>query len=204
MDKSPSVSASARIAGWLGKPIVIWPVSFLLLPLLNAGLNRLILKTGLPLFLDSIFTVFAAAAFGVWPGIATAVMTNFIVEVIDGFPGVDLPFAVCGIATAVIVARAVKKDRARGSLYIALLIVEVSLANAILGAMIAVFVFGGYTGVNIDVIVSGLNAALGNILSAAFLARIPMNLVDKGIAVIAALFFLKAILPKQRTEPERL
>jgi energy-coupling factor transport system substrate-specific component len=167
-----------------------WGLSLLCFPLLNAFLNKLIVGTSLPLFLDSIFTVLSAALFGLGPGLATAVLTNGSIEALTGFPGVHIPFALCGMATAAIVARAVGRGRFHSPLDLALVTLELSLANAVIGATVAVFAFGGFTDVNVDVIVSGFATAFGNILSAAFLARLPVNIVDKGIAILVTLLVL--------------
>jgi len=88
---------------------VIWVKTWLKLfaavlvfPAINLGLNHLILLTEILLFLDSNFTAMAACL-GLPYGLLTAVMTNFDAEIIYGFPWRHLPFALCGIATAVIV-----------------------------------------------------------------------------------------------------
>lgn len=161
----------------------VWLCALLLFPLANAGLNRLVLTTRLPLFLDSIFTALGAVLFGMGPSLATAVLTNGMIEATTGFPGTHLPFAVCGMATAFIMSRAAARNRLSASIHVAVAILKVSFANALLGAGIAAFVFGGFTDVNIDSTVAAIRLIVGNILSAAFLARIPVNIVDKGIAV---------------------
>jgi energy-coupling factor transport system substrate-specific component len=168
------------------RPLPKWLLVILIFPLINESLNRLIIMTEIPLFLDSILTAVAAAIFGIWPGILVALLTNSFGELFSGFHGIAIPFAICGIATAVIVGLMAKRGKFVTILQLAFGILAVSLANSLLGAVIATFVFGGQTGVNIDVLVDGLTAALGNIFSAAFLARIPANFVDKGIAVLAA------------------
>jgi energy-coupling factor transport system substrate-specific component len=167
-----------------------WFCALIAFPLGNVALNRLVIFTDLPLFFDSIFTALCAALFGLGPALATAVLTNGGIEVATGFPGTHLPFAVCGMATAWIVSRAAARNRFSASIHVAAAILEVSLANALLGALIASLVYGGYTAVNIDVAVSAIQTIGGNIFSAVFLARLPTNIVDKGIAVgIAVLGF---------------
>ena len=65
-------------------------------------------------------------------------------------------------------------------------------SNSLLGALIATYLYGGITGsAAVDYVVVGLLATGRTILSAAFLVRIPANLVDKGIAVFAAFFLLR-------------
>jgi len=69
----------------------------------------------------------------------------------------------------------------------------VAFANSLLGAIIAIFVFGGGTATNIDVIVTGFALVFNNIFSAAFFGRIVVNLVDKAPAVLAAMFFWRSL-----------
>ena len=183
------------------RKITAWALALCVFPLANAGLNHLVLETSWPLFLDSIFTALSAAAFGLLPGLATAVLTNGAIELFNGFPGTHFPFAICGMATAWIVAHAVKKGRFDTSLQAAAVLLAVALANALLGALVAVFVFGGYTDVNIDILVSGFRSALGNIFSAAFLGRLPTNIVDKGIAVVIPFLLRKAWGASGRMRP---
>jgi len=180
-----------RFPSLLSSPAVRWFCALIAFPLGNVALNRLVVFTELPLFLDSIFTALGAALFGLGPSLATAVLTNGGIEAATGFPGTHLPFAVCGMATAWIVSRAAVRNRFSASMHVAVAILEVSFANALLGALIAAVVFGGYTEVNIDAAVSAMHAVVGNIFSAAFLARLPTNIVDKGFAVGLAVLGFK-------------
>jgi len=154
--------------------------------LINGGLNAANNALTLPFFFDSVATAVAAALLGLVPGIAVAVGTNLLIEVFTGFPWTHAPFAVCGIATALIVWAFVRRGAfgRLGPVLLASLLV--ALANAVLGGTIATFVYGGLTAVGVDYLVTGLVAAGQSIVSAAFWARVPANLVDKTIAVLAA------------------
>jgi energy-coupling factor transport system substrate-specific component len=168
------------------RPALTLILSLSLLPLLN-GLIGLAVKDKLPFFMDSIFTAIAAALWGPWQGMATALMTNVFFEATGGFSGSNLPFAACGMATALIVSAFARAERFRGVLGSILCIAAVTLANSLLGSLIATFVFGGGTRSNIDDVVAGFMLFTDSILGAAFLARVPINFVDKAIAVVPAL-----------------
>ncbi len=177
-------------------------LAVLLFPAINLGLNELILKTSVPLFLDSIFTA-CAAVLGLPFGMLTAVLTNFYAEILHGFPGRHLPFALCGIATALIVWAMCRKKMLRTPLHFLLGTISVALANSVLGAIIATFVFGGGTGSNIDVVVAGFALAFENILSAAFIGRMIVNLIDKAPAILGAMLFFRLLFApaeKPRTD----
>lgn len=169
------------------KPVLAWGLAIVVFPLANALLS-LAARDVLPLFLDSIFTAIAAAVLGVWHGIAVAIVTNGWNEVLDGFSGLHLPFAVCGVATALIVRAFVASGKYRGALPVSLCVGAVTLANALLGALIAAFVYGGGTRMNHDNIVAGFALFTDSVLTAAFLGRLPINLVDKTLAVAPALY----------------
>jgi energy-coupling factor transport system substrate-specific component len=102
-----------------------------------------------------------------------------------------MPFVFCNIATAIIVGLFAEKKRFL-SLFNAMLCAGiVTLANAILGAFIAYFAFGGVTRHASDYLVTGLILAGQSLFAATFWARIPANLIDKSIAVGIAFFALK-------------
>lgn len=151
----------------------------LVLSLLNTALN-------LPFFLDAIGTALAAATLGLVPALVVAVGTNALFELAYGMGLTHLPFAICGIATVLIIRGFLRIgwfDTVGHALVASL---AVAFANAVLGAMIAAFVFGGITGVGIDYLVSGLVASGQSLLSASFWARVPANIIDKTVAVFVA------------------
>jgi energy-coupling factor transport system substrate-specific component len=191
----------ATISMLLQKPVFRLAIAVLVLPVLNVALNRLILFTSVPLFMDSIGTAVSAAVFGLPLGLATAVLTNAFGELAAGFPMIHLPFALCGMATALIVHTLVRWNRFSTPLNFFLASLLVALANSILGAIIATFVFGGGTGVNIDVIVSGFALAFGDIFSAALIARVAVNIIDKAPAVFLAMMALRAVNSMSVKEP---
>jgi len=168
------------------RPLLSWALSILVFPLVNALLS-LAARDTLPLFLDSIFTAIAAAIFSPWHGLVVAVLTNGWNEAFDGFSGLHILFAVCGAATALVVSAFVRSGHYRSSLSWGLCVGAVTLFNSLLGALIAAFVYGGGTKMNLDNIVAGFSLFTESIFTAAFLARLPINLVDKAIAVVPAL-----------------
>ncbi len=169
---------------------------------MNALLS-LAARDKVPFFLDSILTAVSAAVFGLPYGLATALLTNGWHEVFDGFPGFHFPFAICGFATALIVDAFVRTGRYRGMLAWSLCVGAVTLANSVLGALIAAFVFNGATRMNLDNIVAGFALFTDSVLAAAFLARLPINLVDKALAVAPALALASALDNEREARSEK-
>lgn len=180
------VSLGKAILSMSQRPVSAMALSLTVLPLANALLS-LAARDVLPLFLDSIFTAIAAALFGPWHGIIVAILTNGWNEAFDGFSGLHILFAICGVATALIVNAFVRTGRYRSALSWILCLAAVTLSNSLLGALIAALVYGGGTRMNLDNIVAGFALFTDSIFTAAFLARLPINLVDKALAIAPAL-----------------
>ncbi len=157
----------------------------------------------LPFFFDSIFTACSGALFGWLPGVLVGLWTNLAWEVMFGFPMTMLPFGICNMSTGLIVGLMAGRGRFHSGLDALIAVLLVTASNSLLGALIATYLYGGITGAAaVDYVVVGLLAAGRTVFSAAFLARIPANLVDKGIAVFAA-FFLLRYLTRRLGWPER-
>ena len=146
----------------------------------------------LPLFLDSIGTAIVAAIMGPYIGAVSGVMFNLISSLINGNIMMSL-FGICNIATAFIVGFMAKNNKFKTWRHAIIATVLVALANALIGAPIAVMVYGGIQGSGVDIAVAGFLALGQGILGATFLARLPINLIDKGIAVMIAWLILKRL-----------
>ncbi len=153
---------------------------------INVGLSLVNTALNLPFFLDAIGTAVAAAALGLVPALIVAVGTNVLFELVYGLTLTHLPFAICGIATVLIIRGFIRIgwfDAVGHALIVSL---AVAFANAVLGAVVAAFLFGGITGVGIDYLVSGLVTSGQSLFSASFWARVPANIIDKTVAVFVA------------------
>ncbi|MDC7219560.1 MAG: ECF transporter S component [Spirochaetales bacterium] len=153
-----------------------------------------------PIFMDSIFTAIVAALYGPVPGMITGLLTNVENEFIMGFPGIHWPFGFCNLATGLIVGIMARK----GETFIfgwnsTMTILLVTVANSILGTLIAMLLFSGNTEVSLDFIISTLTELGQTLFAANFWSRILTNLIDKMIAVYAA-FGTKALLEKDTGE----
>lgn len=146
----------------------------------------------LPLFLDSIGTAIVAAIMGPFVGAVSGVLFNIISSIIGGNIMASL-FGICNIATAFIVGFMARSGKFQTVVQAIIATIGTGLANALIGAPIAVMVYGGIQGSGVDIAVAGLLALGNDILGAAFLARVPINLVDKGIAVFVAWLILKRL-----------
>jgi len=150
----------------------------------------------LPIFLDSLFTIMTAALFGLWPALIVGALSNFFIELVNGFPGIYAPFAIINIMTALVTSLFVLKKHFNSPSDIFWLIIILSIVNSLAGAIIVTFVFGGFTNLSMDNIVRGIMVAGQSIFSSAFIVRLVVNIVDKGISAIVTYIVYKAIQRK--------
>ncbi len=177
-----------ELRGAGGQRLVFVPAVVTACLALNLGLSLLNTAWNLPFFLDSIGTAIAAVSLGLLPGLFVAVATNGLFELVYRASLTHLPFAVCGVATVLIVRAFVARGAFASVGQVLVASLAVAMANAILGGIIAAFLFGGVTGVGVDYLVTGLVASGQSLLSASFWARVPANIIDKTFAVFAAFF----------------
>lgn len=161
---------------------------------MNSLLNYLSQLASLPIFMDSIFTVLGTAVLGPWWGIAIGVFTNLLMDALQGFSGILWPFAAVQIVTALVTHIMIRHNALKTVLGVSLFIFVLAVLNALTGTVIAVFVFGGFTLERFDFIVHALIQSGQSIFSSAFVTRVVINIVDKGIAVLV----LMALFPKLR------
>lgn len=135
---------------------------------------------GLPIYLDSIGTIIVAAI-------------NIIASLVQGNVMASL-FALCNIGSGLIVGYMARYGKYKKIWHIVIATVLVSLWNSIIAAPISMVVYGGIDGnVGTNLMIVGFQALGTDLASAAFLARIPANLVDKGIACVIAWIILRKL-----------
>lgn len=143
----------------------------------------------LPLFLDSIGTILVAAILGPWLGAFTGFTAMLIIGIIEN--PVALPFglvnAVIGLITGYISLR-----RGFSTPKTALIcVIALSAVCPLLGTVIAVYLFGGVTGGDIDALLMLLLQSGHSIFSGAFLVRLAATLADKLISVFLVLLTVR-------------
>lgn len=142
------------------------------------------------LFLDTIGTIFAAAAFGAVPGMLVGLTTNLVLGFTAG--PTNIPFALVNIVVALVVALMTKRGGfGYGKALVAGLVL--SVVCPLVGTPIAVWLFGGLTGGGSDFFVAWLRQSGMSIFTAAFLPRIASNLIDKIVSALLVAFLLQRL-----------
>jgi len=176
LERSIFTVVTAILLGILGNGVFSW---------INTALS-------IPLFLDTIFTVTVAALFGPVAGVVTGFMSNIFQEFVFGWDGTNWQFGFVNAASGLIVGLLSRGGLFRTGAHAVIAVVLLTVANALLGAIVAIVVFGGATGIDVDYISMGLMLTGWDVFWAAFLARIPVNLADKGIAVVIGFAIYRA------------
>jgi energy-coupling factor transport system substrate-specific component len=179
----------------------MWVVAF---ALLNSGLDFINQVTvDLPLFLDTIGTLLSTALFGLIPGLATAVLTHGTSELLNTGTASYLPWMAVSMSSALVLWLLARRGRFETAVHAVMASLWLSLANAFVGALIAVAVFGGKTDHAVDFVATAFYALGRNELLAAFLARLPVNLVDKAIGVAVTFIVLWLVAGRREGADER-
>lgn len=134
----------------------------------------------LPVFLDTVGTILAAAILGPWWGALTGGLTNVIMSLQNPM---DMWFALVNVAIGLIVGFISMKYGFQKWLVVLVTGAIISVVAPVIGTTIATYVYGGLTGGGIDIFTAGLMKAGADVFTAAFIPRIGSNLIDKMVSV---------------------
>jgi len=184
-----------------GKNIIILTALSITAALLNIILSGLVMNfLRFPLFLDTVFTAAIAFAFGIIPGIFTAFLTWFLLGIYYG--GFSF-YVLCSIAEVLIICALkppapdipnfASKEKIAASytalvsklflLYV-LCAVTISLIGGVVDYITHLFVERNYYSVD-DLFKPGLFMNNLPVLAVNILSRIPVNIVDRFIVILA-------------------
>ncbi len=134
----------------------------------------------IPLYLDSVLTIAATSLCGLWGGIATAVLSNGTLFIIDHNM---IPFTLCHLTTAFLAHLVSSRAKKRAAvleidsfIWAGLL---TAVSNAVLGNVISDFVYGSNTVENINNSVHAIYLAVPNLTFATYFSGFLTNFADK-------------------------
>lgn len=191
MQRNSSLAVTLRASVLERSPVVVG-TAVVVSVLLNGAFSWANTTLSIPLFLDTMFTCGVAAVFGPLAGAATGVLTNLFEELLYGNEGTYWVFGIVNGASGLIVGILAAKGLFYSAAHLVIAVLLLTLTNAILGATIVGMLFGGTSGIEVDYIAKGLMLADRSVWWAAFIARIPTNLVDKAISVMVGYVMYRA------------
>jgi energy-coupling factor transport system substrate-specific component len=168
-----------------GHLVTLWAyLAIIPFVLLNQGVGMVKDALQWPVYLDTIGTLLSAALGGLGPGLLVGLLSNGLYEVYEKFPGYEWPFALVNMTSALITFLMLRNGLLKTLTGYLWLLLALIVANSLLGAYLATVLFGGIIGGVTDIIVQSLRITGESIFTSAFLGRLFINLVDKGIAVL--------------------
>jgi energy-coupling factor transport system substrate-specific component len=153
----------------------------------------------LPVFLDTIGTILAAAILGPWWGALTGGLSNVISSISNPL---DMWFLIVNVAVGLIVGFISMKYGFQKWLVVLSTGLILGVVTPIIGAFIAVYIYGGLTGGGIDIFTAGIlkfitdrggQPGSGGVLTAAFIPRLFWNLVDKPLSAFIVMAVILAL-----------
>jgi len=160
---------------------------------LNIILGIVTSSLKLPLYLDTIGTIFIAVYFGPWYGATVGALTNIITGMI--FNPKDIPFLLVNVAVGLIVGFIARKYKFTLPTAIITGLI-LSVICPLIGTPIGIWVYGGLTGTGADFIFAWLQKVGNSIFVSSFIAKITSNFLDK-IASCILVWALIEAMPKQ-------
>lgn len=152
----------------------------------------------LPLYLDTIGTIFIAVYFGPWYGAAVGGLTNLLTGII--FSPKDIPFLIVSVSVGLIVGFIGRKFKFNFTTALITGLI-LSIVCPLIGTPIGIWVYGGLTGTGLDFLFIWLKESGNSIFVSSFIPKIINNLLDKIGSCLLVYFLIKA-LPKQY-KPEK-
>ncbi len=169
--------------------------------LLNVLMSMMIREMELPLFIDTVGTVFVTALGGLMPGILTALATNVFNFIMDG-ESIFYAFLNMLIALASFAFFSGKKKR--GPLNTMLFICGIAFIGGVIGSQVSWFLYGAPSDTPMmRFLVNDISKRFGVGEYAAFtLASYAFDVIDKAISVVLALGLSKMVPAKLRPHLE--
>ncbi|MEL7609160.1 MAG: CD3073 family putative ECF transporter S component [Bacillota bacterium] len=155
----------------------------------NIVLGILTSALKLPLYLDTIGTVFVAVYAGPWYGAAVGGLTNLLTGILYNVK--DIPFLLVSVVIALVVGFIAKRFTFK--FHVALITgLLLSIIAPLIGTPIGIWVYGGLTGTGMDFLFLWLRESGTNIFAASFIPKVINNLLDKvGTCLLVYLLWKK-------------
>lgn len=196
-----SPAATVTLVGYLGGAIFLLLASaphlraqaLALIPIalaMNIITGQVVHAFGIPLYLDSVGTVFVALLLGPLAGLATGIMTILVWAMMN--PSV-LPFAAISGLVGVLAGLAAQRNLLRTPVRAALVGGGVGVLTAAFAAPIAAFVYGGTAGLGTGAVVALFREMGNSLLGAVTLQSLLSDPLDKAIVFALAVASLNKL-----------
>ena len=180
-------------------PLIFQIIIGFVCALLNLGLCLLLDYYTIPLFMDTVFTV-TASLFGSLAGVIAAFLFHFLSMLVHSNPPSDLTWSICSLTVVLIVRLYIRKRNIKQTaldffdilLLLIIIAIIISIEGAIIFTILRALVEYRETAQVRTFYLYLLRFDIPVFLSA-FIPRIPVNLLDKGICVTLGVLIYKGL-----------
>ena len=160
---------------------------------INIAIGQIVKALRLPLYLDSIGTVFVGAVAGPWVGALTGLLSNIIWALLFGDVTNTVPYAPVAAAIGFLAGvfgrygwfKTWWKAIVAGAI--------TGVVASLMSAPITFYLFGGVVGTGMDVITAAFRSQGINMLAANFLQGLATDPLDKAISFFVVYLILRAL-----------
>lgn len=180
-------------------PLIFQIIIGLVCALLNLALCIIQDYYPIPLFMDTVFTV-TASLFGAVGGVTAAFLFHFLSMLVHSNPPSDLTWSICSLTIVLIIRLYLRKRNIKQTkldffdvlLLLIIIAIIISIEGAVIFTILRALVEYRETAQVRTFYLYLLRFDIPVFLSA-FIPRIPVNLLDKGICVTIGLFCYKGL-----------
>jgi energy-coupling factor transport system substrate-specific component len=168
-------------------------VSLLLIPVavaINFAGGQLATLLKLPLYLDTIGTIFVAMLCGPWVGGVAGLVTNLVLGITNP---VFIPFAIVNVTVGIVTGFCARANWFSTWWKWIISMVLMALASLITAAPIVVLMFGGVTGSGTSLITATLMATGQNIWGAVLSTELVFTVLDRIISFFVTWLIIRVI-----------
>jgi len=160
---------------------------------INIAVGQIILTLKLPLYLDSIGTVFVGAVAGPWVGALTGLLSNIIWALIFGDFTNTVPYAIVAAVVGFLAGVFSKYGWFKVWWKTIIAGAITGVVASLLSAPITFYLFGGVVGSGMDIVTAAFRSQGVGMLTANFMQGLAIDPLDKVISFLVVFLILRAL-----------
>lgn len=171
-------------------------ISLAMIPIaiaINIAIGQLVKALTIPLYLDSIGTVFVGAVAGPWVGALTGLLSNLVWALLFGDVTNTVPYAPVAAAIGFLAGVFSKYGWFKVWWRAVLAGAITGVVASLLSAPITFYLFGGVVGTGMDIITAAFRSQGVSMLTANFLQGLATDPLDKAISFFVVYLILRAL-----------
>lgn len=171
-------------------------ISLAMIPIaiaINIAMGQIVKALRLPLYLDSIGTIFVGAVAGPWVGALAGILSNVIWAIIFGDITNTVPYAPVAAAIGFLAGVFSKYGWFKVWWRAVLAGAITGIVASLLSAPITFYLFGGVVGTGMDIVTAAFRSQGMSMLASNFLQGLATDPLDKVISFLIVFLILRAL-----------